>query len=134
MAFLPDKKSGMTGQLMGLTIGKVDILMPFGKEIFLINTHVAGTGHYDVSLALDKLKQEKTLVLRRQPTNPHDELAIEIFTSSGEKLGYVPRKDNPVVARLMDAGKIISATLSYCDNEANGEWVEMNVDISLKDI
>ncbi|NCC24045.1 MAG: restriction endonuclease [Deltaproteobacteria bacterium] len=130
----PATVTGLTNQLMGLTIGRVDITLPFGREIFLIKTRVAGTGYYQADEARPRLGPNQTLVLKRQPDNPHDELAIEIFTTDGQKLGYVPKKDNPVIARLMDAGKIISATLSWMDETAQDVWVDMNVDIVLKDI
>ena len=47
----------------------------------------------------------------RQPANPHDELAIAVHAQSGALLGYVPRDDNAIPARLMDAGKILFARL-----------------------
>ncbi|MCA1743091.1 MAG: HIRAN domain-containing protein, partial [Desulfovibrionales bacterium] len=49
------------------------------------------------SIYLD-LKPGQTLKLKREPQNPHDSKAIEVFTSSGQKLGYVPRSHNPLSA------------------------------------
>lgn len=34
----------------------------------------------------------------------------------------------------MDAGKIITATLADCDDEVHGKWVDMRMDIILKDL
>jgi hypothetical protein len=36
-------------------------------------------------------------------------LAIEVLTPGRIKLGYVPKNRNPVLARLMDAGKLLTA-------------------------
>jgi hypothetical protein len=58
------------------------------------------------------------LGLRREPANPHDELAIEILAESGLKLGYIPRHRNPVLARLMDAGKQLLATVASIGADA----------------
>ena len=49
------------------------------------------------------------LALRRQPENRYDALAIEVLGPEGHKLGYVPRRRNEMPARLMDAGKRLSA-------------------------
>lgn len=134
MATLPDKGHGMTNQLMHLTLGKGEIAMPFGQEIFLLHVHIAGTGFYDAPRTEGKLKSGQELVLIRQPDNPHDKLAIEVFTPDGKKLGYVPRKDNTVIARLLDAGKIITAKITHLHCEAESEWVDITVDLVMKEI
>ena len=43
----------------------------------------------------------------REPKNGHDELAILVKDEKKHKLGYIPRSDNHVMARLMDAGKLL---------------------------
>jgi len=133
MSDLPEPRHGLMGQLMLRTLGKDELSLPFDREIFLINVHIAGTGHYDASRVVARLEQSQRLMLQRQPDNPHDQLAIEIRTPDGVKLGYVPRKHNPVLARLMDAGKILTATLASCEKEPHGAWVDMRVDIALQD-
>jgi hypothetical protein len=52
------------------------------------------------------------LVLRRQPENKHDTKAIEVFTLSGLKLGYVPRLDNSVLTALMDDARELIAQVT----------------------
>ena len=63
------------------------------------------------------------LRFQRQPQNPHDALAIEVYVAGPEpfKLGYVPRKHNPVLARLMDAGKELTARLSEVEGGSRGD-------------
>ncbi|MBI2265530.1 MAG: HIRAN domain-containing protein [Armatimonadetes bacterium] len=51
------------------------------------------------------------LLLRREPQNPHDGLAILILDPTGRKIGYIPRVKNEVLARLMDAGKLVFGRL-----------------------
>ena len=48
-------------------------------------------------------------------------LAIIIHNQTGEKLGYVPREKNEVVARLMDAGKMVFGVLE--EKEWRDEWL-----------
>jgi hypothetical protein len=65
----------------------------------------------------EQLIQGTKLTLRREPSNAHDALAIEVLLMDGYKLGYVPMPRNPVLARLMDAGKALIAEIVQV-----GEW------------
>lgn len=79
------------------------------EPLFLLNTYVAGAAYYKAAEVWESLAVGQVLSLRRQPDNAHDDLAIEVFTASGVKLGYVPRADNEPFARLLDAGRAVSA-------------------------
>ncbi|MCX7066536.1 MAG: HIRAN domain-containing protein [Methylococcales bacterium] len=102
----------LTQQLMQRTLQKTAIALPFAQDIFLLETHVAGLHYYDIKNLHEALKITDVLQLCREPSNSHDELAIEIFTLSRQKLGYVPKFRNPVLARLMDAGKLLVAEVA----------------------
>jgi hypothetical protein len=102
----------LTQQLMQRTLQKTAIALPFAQDIFLLETHVAGLHHYDIKNLHEPLKVADVLQLFREPSNSHDELAIEVFTLSRQKLGYVPKFRNPVLARLMDAGKLLIAEVA----------------------
>lgn len=77
---------------------------PASRRVFLQATAVAGTAYYEAGRVRRRMRRGDALVLRREPANPYDKLAIEVFTAAGAKLGYVPRADNRPLARLMDAG------------------------------
>ena len=99
-----------------------DLPVPFQQDIFLQECHVAGTMHIDDILVKAKdVAVGTSLVLRREPANEHDELAILVETADGEKLGYVPRKHNPILARLMDAGKLLTAKVVH--KELEDHWL-----------
>ncbi len=49
----------------------------------------------------------------REPDNPHDRRAIAIKCADGVKIGYVPKADNVIFARLMDAGKLLIDNLDF---------------------
>lgn len=110
-----------------------DLPMPFQQDIFLQECHVAGTMYIDDILIKAKDVDVGTmLVLKREPSNEHDELAIRVETTAGDKLGYVPRKHNPILARLMDAGKLLIAKVLYRELEDN--WLNIRIAIDMKDI
>lgn len=88
---------------------------PMRRALTLRETFVAGTAYYEARRVRGALRPGEFLVLRREPDNAHDELAIEVFTSAGAKLGYVPRADNEPFARLMDAGKPVRASVIDAD-------------------
>ena len=58
-----------------------------------------------------------------------DSMAIVIKNADGIKIGYVPRKENVVFARLMDAGKLLFGKVT--SKELSGSWVKIYVDIFL---
>ena len=105
---------------------------PFTKEIFLIETHVAGTTHVPIKDVEPGLTTGTTLVFRREPDNQHDELAIRIHDTDGHKLGYVPRQNNEILARLMDAGKLVFGQL--CSKQWHGDWLKLDVKVFLREL
>jgi hypothetical protein len=48
-----------------------------------------------------------------------------------DKIGYIPRDKNEVIARLMDAGKQFFATIMA--KEWEGNWLKIEVQVFLKD-
>lgn len=106
--------------------------LPFVREIFLLECHVAGTSHLDLQGIEPGIKQEDLFIFRREPDNPYDSLAILIFDREGHKLGYVPRDRNEVLARLMDAGKLIFGRLDSKGWERS--WLILNIRIFMRDM
>ncbi len=88
-----------------------DVIKPLNTEIHLFDTFIAGTLQLNNKQLLSDLKIDERLVLKRQETL-YDSNTINIFNEKGEKLGYVPEKDNVVFARLMDAGKCLIAKVA----------------------
>ncbi len=109
----------------GLTIPK-----PFERDIFLFDTFVAGTTHIE---GIEELSQhldvDDKLDFFREPDNYYDPKAIVIKTSNGVKIGYVPREDNEVFSRLMDAGKLLFGKITA--KETKGKWIKIKIGIYL---
>ena len=122
-----------TLELLRSAFGKDGIPMPFVKEIFLMSCHVAGTSYREgIDEVAEDLKRDDLLVFKREADNPHDELAIMILNEKGEKLGYVPKQKNEVLARLMDAGKLVFGKV-----EGQGkveEWLKIDIRTYMRDM
>jgi len=125
-------KSG-GNDLIGLLHGKgggLAIPMPFERDIFLFDTHVAGTSFIEGIEELEPhLKLEDELDFFREPDNPHDDKAIVIKNTDGVKIGYVPKADNVIFSRLMDAGKLLFGRISA--KEMKGKWLKIEIKVYL---
>ncbi len=107
------------------------LTLPSQGDLFLLRTRVAGTHHHDAQAALPSLALGVRLRLLREPANPHDDLAIAVQTVEGLRLGYVPRSENPVLARLMDGGKLLFArVVTVAEDPA---WPEIGVDVWMRE-
>ena len=103
---------------------------PFERDIYLFDTYVAGTTHIaGIEALAASLREGDRLVFYREPDNPHDPQAIRIETLEEKKIGYVPRRDNVVFSRLMDAGKLLFATVE--EKEMRGNWLKIDIKIYL---
>jgi hypothetical protein len=99
-----------------------DILSPAPDGSTLLGTtYVAGVRYYDFADGDLPLEPGSMLELRREPDNPHDERAIEVYMLSAEKLGYVPRRYNRLPTRLMDAGHGLRARLEQLSMPSSRE-------------
>lgn len=68
--------------------------------------------------AEDMNEPGEQLRLVREPDNQYDRWATRVCTLSGTMLGYLPARQNQSVARLIDAGKKITA---FVDRKERGE-------------
>jgi len=121
------------GGLVGLFHGKgggLSIPKPFEKDIYLFDSYVAGTTHIPVIEELEPhLNVDDKLNFYREPDNKYDPKAIVIKNSDGIKIGYVPKEDNVIFSRLMDAGKLLFGRITQ--KEKKGKWLKINIKIYL---
>lgn len=89
-------------------------LQPQEKRVKRIVVLRCGTVYLQ-NFSKDMNEPGRQLKLIREPDNPYDRWAIRVCTLSGAMLGYLPSKKNQSVARLMDAGKNITA---FVDEQA----------------
>ena len=86
------------------------------REIRLSSPYLAGFQYYEGPEIEPQLRENNLLTLKREPTNPHDRYAIEVFQNN-TKLGYLPRAENKVIAWLMDQGVAVKARILKVDPE-----------------
>lgn len=121
------------GGLVSLLHGKgggLSIPKPFEKDIYLFDSHVAGTTFIEGIEELEPyLNIDDRLDFFREPDNKYDPKAIVIKNTNGVKIGYVPKEDNVIFSRLMDAGKLLFGKIT--DKEKKGKWVKIKIKIYL---
>ena len=109
-----------------------DLPMPFERTVFLTECHLAGTAEIDDMLVKTRNVETGTpLVMKRMPTDAQDARAIAALTAAGDIVGYVPRRYAAVFARLMDAGKLLSAKVT--EKSLIGHWLDLAVAIDMKE-
>lgn len=78
------------------------------RDIVLYGCELAGSQYQNLEDHLiPRLQENDPLVLIREPDNRYDEHAISVVTTGGLKLGYLPRKNNLILSRLMDEGNLL---------------------------
>ena len=92
----------------------IDKYIPKSKRIFLLDTYLSGT-KYIRNFGL-KIKDAHILDLYRE-FNGVSLNAVAAFNANKEKVGYVPKEQNEIIARLIDAGKKIVAIPIPFDDE-----------------
>src|SRR5689334_7096787 len=94
---------------------------PGGASARIVVQHapLAGFVYYDGKDVWKDMKPGDRLSLLREPANPHDPNAVRIEWN-GTMLGYVPRKDNPDLARQMDHGAAVEGRITALQPASNG--------------
>lgn len=100
------------------------------KDILVLETIVAGTSFRKLKEVEPQLNNKIKLELKREPDNKYDKFAIALFFEKN-KIGYIPKESNEVIARLLDAGKPFFATIEA--KEWEGNWLRIEVKVYLKD-
>lgn len=80
------------------------------KNILLLQSNVAGFRYYRSENVWLRIKPGDPVTLKREPHNPYDRKAIALYWFD-QKLGYIPRVDNSVIANLLDQGASLDACI-----------------------
>lgn len=111
------------------------IIMPFVQELFLLECEIAGTGFVkNIEEKAKALTTETVVSLVREADNKYDKFAIRIDNAAGRKLGYIPRKKNEVLARLLDGGKLLYGKVAAVEFSDYSNWVDITVKIYMKEV
>lgn len=100
-------------------------------SLFLVKCQIHGSHYYACFEVLKhkQLKQGQTLLLKREPDNEYDRYAIEVLTKRRQKLGYIPKHLNKVIAALMDQDCLVYAVVTAIASEA---WEPVTIKVYLQ--
>lgn len=80
-------------------------------HILLQDSPLAGFQYHAGKVLWPQLRVGDALTLVREPDNAHDARAVRVEWR-GRKIGYVPRRENADIARLMDGGQPLAARIT----------------------
>jgi len=96
-------------------------------RLIVQSSPLAGFQFYSGKGVWERMRVGDELLLVREPENAHDGNAVRVEWQ-GEKLGYVPRRENAHVARQMDHGAIIKARIVKLVEHRN-PWQRMQFEV-----
>jgi hypothetical protein len=82
------------------------------------SSSLAGFRYHAAAEVWTELRVGDVLDLAREADNPHDANAVSL-SWHGHKLGYVPRRDNEVLAWSLDRGDVLRARISRLTSHPN---------------
>lgn len=97
------------------------------QPVKIYDNYLRGNEHYHINQCFPKMLVGDTLELKREPENPYDKFAIQVFWES-HKLGYIPAYENVVLANLIDAGVQLKSLLTQKlteDAVSVGVWADL---------
>lgn len=122
----------LTG-LFGITVLPPNMVRQYQK-IYLHQSFIRGFRFSEGPHLLSEMKEGDMLELVREPENAHDHCAIALHYND-HHVGYIPREDNELLSRLLDAKVIdLMAEITHLKLEA-AAWENVHIAVYvLKDI
>lgn len=96
-------------------------------HILLQDSPLAGFQYHQGKKFWQDMRVGDALTLTREPDNPYDPKAIRVDWH-GQMLGYVPRRENSDIARIMDNGTRLEARISRL-LESRDPWQRLRFEI-----
>ena len=98
-------------------------------NVLVQSSPLAGSQYYAVEALWGEMRLGDRLTLVREPENRYDKSAVRIEWK-GHKLGYVPRKNNRLVAESLDIGEALEARISKLRDDPD-PWQRVEFEIYL---
>jgi len=98
-------------------------------HILLQDSPLAGFQYHAGKTLWSQMQVGDALTLIREPDNSHDAKAVRVEWQ-GNKIGYVPRRENADVARLLDRGQALTARIVRLA-EVRDPWSRVRFEILL---
>jgi hypothetical protein len=96
-------------------------------HILLQDSPLAGFQYHAGKSLWPRMQVGDALALIREPDNPFDVNAVRVEWQ-GQKIGYVPRRENADVARFMDRGQNLEARIARLA-EVRDPWSRVRFEI-----
>jgi len=96
-------------------------------HILLQDSQLAGFQYHAGKALWPQMQVGDALTLVREPDNPYDANAVRVEWQ-GQKIGYVPRRENTDVARFMDRGQPLEARIARLA-EGRDPWSRVRFEI-----
>jgi hypothetical protein len=106
--------------LLAVALGATALTACADASIIVQQSPLAGFQFYDGKALWEDMKVGDALTLVRERDNPHDANAVRVEWN-GNRLGYVPRRENADVARQMDRGAPVKARIVKL-TQARNPW------------
>ena len=102
---------------------------PLPRQLVIQESPLAGFEYHKGHHVWSFLREGDALRLIREATNPHDANAVAVYFR-GDKLGYLPRRENVAVAQLLDRGHELDARIVRLRDESN-PWRRIRFSVGL---
>lgn len=100
-------------------------------RIILQTSPLAGFQYHAGRAVFPLLEAGDALTLVREPDNPYDARAVRVEWR-GTPIGYVPRRDNADLARLIDSGVRVSARVVHVQ-KARDPWKRVLFEVLIEE-
>jgi hypothetical protein len=91
-------------------LGSQPLYAQVTAHILLQDSPLAGFQYHAGKRLWSQMQVGDALALIREPDNTHDARAVRVEWR-GHMIGYVPRRENSDVARLLDRGQVLDARI-----------------------
>jgi hypothetical protein len=98
------------GWLILVWVASQPLQAQVAAHILLQDSPLAGFQYHAGKSLWPRMQVGDALSLIREPDNPYDVNAVRVEWQ-GQKIGYVPRRENADVARFMDRGQQLEARI-----------------------
>ena len=113
-------RTPLAAALLAAALAAMPLRACAAASIIVQQSPLAGFQFYDGKTLWAEMKAGDTLTLIRERDNAHDANAVRVEWN-GNRLGYIPRRENADVARQMDRGAPVKARIVML-TQARNPW------------
>ena len=113
-------RTPLAAALLAAALAAAPLRVRAAASIIVQQSPLAGFQFYEGKALWDEMKPGDMLTLVRERDNAHDANAVRVEWN-GNRLGYIPRRENGDVARQMDRGAPVKARIMKL-TQARNPW------------